>query len=82
MEGCSFDFGNGQKEGLVNGEIQLGSRMELGSLYRSDLVRLYSIMTEKEFQKLNCKFSCKVDPKTKKPLNKNISLSEFQELQC
>lgn len=61
MQNCTFDFGNDQQEGYNNGELQMGHMRNLGTIYQTDLVRLFSIMTEKEFKKMNCLFDCKHD---------------------
>lgn len=54
MRGCNFDFGNGQKAGFNNGEITLDANRDLGTLYENEIVRVFSIMTEAEFDKMNC----------------------------
>jgi hypothetical protein len=49
MQDCSFDFGNGQQQGFRDGELYIGHMRQLGTLYQSEIVRLFSIMTEEEF---------------------------------
>lgn len=82
MQGCNFDFGNGQAPGFNDGEILMGANRELGSLYQNELVRVYSLMSEPEFKKLNCTFSVKYDPETKKGHSEKIKLDKFKEIQC
>lgn len=79
MRGCTFNFGNGQVEGFNNGEITLNARRDLGSLYENEVVRVFSIMTEEEFAKMNCMFSCEYDPRTMEPFEQSIDKGLFKE---
>jgi hypothetical protein len=67
MQECSFDFGNGQEQGIRNEEIYLGHMRQLGTLYSTEIVRIFSLMTEEEFDKMNCVFHSKFNPVTKEP---------------
>jgi len=53
---------------------------DLGTLYQSEIVRIFALMTESEFEKMDCVFSCKHDPSTKKPFSYAIDNSEFKEI--
>jgi hypothetical protein len=79
MQDCSFDFGNGQEKGFRNDELYLGHMRQLGTLYQNEIVRIFAIMTEEEFAKMNCVFDCKHNPVTKEPMTQKIDLSKFNE---
>ena len=74
MQGCNFDFGNNMAGGFNDGEIQFAANRDLGSLYQNELVRVYALMSEEEFKKVNCTFSVKFDPETKKGHSEKIAL--------
>ena len=80
MQGCGFDFGNNMAAGFEDGEIKSAANRDLGSLYQNELVRVYALMTEDEFKKVDCTFSVKFDPETKKGHCEKISLEKFKEL--
>jgi len=42
-------------------------------------VRTYSIMTEKQFDKMSCQFNCEFDPRTMEPFNQSIDKAVFVE---
>lgn len=79
MRGCEFDFGNQQQPGFKDGEIHLGAKRDLGCLYQNEIVRIYSIMTDEEFEKMKCTFKCEYDPRTMEPFEQQIDNSQFIE---
>lgn len=80
MQGCSFDFGNGQQKGFRDGNIYLGHLRKLGTLYQNEIVRVFAMMTEEEFEKMNCVFKCEEDPITKAPSSHKIEKAKFTEI--
>ena len=78
MLGSTFDFGNNMGAGFQDGEIRFGANRNLGSLYQNEIVRVYALMTEEEFEKINCTFSVKFDPETRKSHSEQISLDKFK----
>lgn len=77
LQFCSFNFGNGQREGFRDGELYLGGFRDLGTLYQSEVVRIFAIMTEQEFERMHCEFKCGLNPTTNKPFSKKIRKDEF-----
>ena len=63
LQNCTFSFGQ--------------SQCELGSLWRNEIVKQYKILSEDEFEKLECTFKCKFDPKTKGPWEQKYDKSHF-----
>ena len=80
IQGCEFDFGNGMKPGFIKDEISLGSTRKLGALYQNELTRVYALMTEQEFAKLNCTFKSSFNPITQKPDSFKVPAENFIEL--
>lgn len=79
FEGCSFDFGNGQKKGFDNGDVALEADRYLGIIFENQLVREYSIMSEYDFSNIRAKFKCEFDPRKSGPSEESINKNQFKE---
>lgn len=80
LTGCSFSFGvQPQDQFRV---VDPSQPVELNSLFRNELVRCFSIMTEEEFAKLQCSFKVGFDPATKKSSELKINRDQFKELKA
>ena len=54
--------------------------MNLGNLWRNEIVRKFRIMPEDEFSNLKCTFSAQYDPSTKQKLHKTFNNANFKQI--
>jgi hypothetical protein len=58
----------------------MGHLRKLGNLYQTEIVRIFSLMSEEEFDRMNCLFDCKLDQYTDEPFSKKIEKTQFTEV--
>ena len=80
--GCSFSFMQEPKAAKDKlALIDPSRKLELGQLFRNDLIREFTIMTEEQFTKeLACTFECEYEPRIKGPSRQTFDRESFVDI--
>ena len=57
-----------------------GEKRILGSLYRNEVTRCFTVMDVKDFQGMTCTFTCGMDPRTKTKSKQEFPVDMFNML--